>query len=86
MDCIQIICIFAIGCGLISPAISEIIMETYINRGNNKFCDIDIMNSEYVGKTLLISIVNSTLNEECRYSCVACSRRSCKYGALKLYS
>ena len=66
-------CIFAIGSGLISPATSEIIMGTYINRGNCEFSDI--VNSEYVDKTSLIPLINMTLNTECRYSCVTRSRR-----------
>ena len=66
-------CIFAIRSGLISPATSEIIMGTYINRGNCEFSDI--VNSEYVDKTSLIPLINMTLNTECRYSCVTRSRR-----------
>ena len=73
MDYRQIVSIFAIGSGLISPATSEIIMGTYINRGNCEFSDI--VNSEYVDKTSLIPLINMTLNTECRYSCVTRSRR-----------
>ena len=65
MDDRQIICNFAIGCGLISPATLEIIMGIYINRGNCEFSDI--VNSEYVDKTSLIPLINMTLNTESRY-------------------
>ena len=66
-------CIFAIGCGLISPAAREKVMGTYINKGNNAFRDI--VNSEYVDKTSLIPFINKTLNTESRYSCVTRCRR-----------
>ena len=66
-------CIFAIGCGLISPAAREKVMGTYINRGNCEFSDI--VNSEYVDKTSLIPFINATLNTESRYSCVTRCRR-----------
>ena len=43
-------------------------MGTYINKGNNVFRDI--VSHEYVDKTSLIPLINSTLNSERRYSCV----------------
>ncbi len=79
---LAIFCNFAIQSGLISPATSEIIMGTYINKGNNAFRDI--VNSEYVDKTSLIPIINKTLNTECRYSCVSRSRRFGKSMAAKM--
>ena len=82
MDEIHIICIFAIESGLISPATCEIIMGTYINRGNCEFSDI--VNGEYVDKTSLIPFINMTLNSERRYSCVTRSRRFGKSMAAKM--
>ena len=73
---------FAFLSRLISPVTSEIIMGTYINKGNNAFRDI--VNSEYVDKTSLIPIINKTLNTECRYSCVSRSRRFGKSMAAKM--
>ena len=75
-------CIFAIGCRLISPAAHEIVMGTYINKGNNAFRDI--VNSEYVDKTSLIPFINATLNTESRYSCVTRCRRFGKSMAAKM--
>ena len=75
-------CIFAIGCGLISPAAREKVMGTYINKGNNAFRDI--VNSEYVDKTSLIPFINKTLNTESRYSCVTRCRRFGKSMAAKM--
>ena len=82
MDYRQIISIFAIRNGLISPATFEIIMGTYINRGNCEFSDI--VNSEYVDKTSLIPLINMTLNTESRYSCVTRCRRFGKSMAAKM--
>ena len=82
MDWMKNICTFAIGCRLISPATREIIMGTYINRGNCEFTDI--VNGEYVDKTSLIPLINKTLNTECRYSCVTRSRRFGKSMAAKM--
>ena len=82
MDYRQIISIFAIRSGLISPATFEIIMGTYINRGNCEFSDI--VNSEYVDKTSLIPLINKTLNTESRYSCVTRCRRFGKSMAAKM--
>lgn len=48
-------------------------MGTYINKGNNNFSQI--LNSTYVDKSGLISIVNKTLFTEQRRSCVTRSRR-----------
>ena len=75
-------CIFAIGCRLVSPAAYEIVMGTYINKGNNAFRDI--VNSEYVDKTSLIPFINATLNTESRYSCVTRCRRFGKSMAAKM--
>ena len=75
-------CIFAVGCGLISPAVREKVMGTYINRGNCEFSDI--VNSEYVDKTSLIPFINKTLNTESRYSCVTRCRRFGKSMAAKM--
>ena len=75
-------CIFAVGCGLISPAAREKVMGTYINKGNNAFRDI--VNSEYVDKTSLIPFINKTLNTESRYSCVTRCRRFGKSMAAKM--
>ena len=74
--------IFAIGCGLISPATLEIFMGIYLNKGNNAFRDI--VNSEYVDKTTLIPLINMTLNTESRYSCVTRCRRFGKSMAAKM--
>ena len=48
-------------------------MGTYINKGNNAFCEI--VQGEYVDKTGLIAEINATLNTESRYTCVTRSRR-----------
>ena len=57
-------------------------MGKYINKGNTGFqiC----RNSEYVDKSGLISIVNSTLLTEMRFSCVSRSRRFGKSMAAKM--
>ena len=74
--------IFAIGCGLISPATLEVFMGIYINKGNIAFRDI--VNSEYVDKTSLIPLINMTLNTESRYGCVTRCRRFGKSMAAKM--
>lgn len=48
-------------------------MGTFINKGNQAFRSI--RNGEYVDKTGMISVINSTLNTEFRYSCVTRCRR-----------
>ena len=48
-------------------------MGAYINIGDAGFQRV--RNSEYVDKSELISIVNSTLSAECRYGCVSHCRR-----------
>ena len=48
-------------------------MGTYINIGNAGFASA--RNGEYVDKSGLISVINSTLNSQRRYSCVTRSRR-----------
>lgn len=48
-------------------------MGIYINKGNEGF--LSNRNSEYVDKSGLIAIVNSTLNTRQRFSCVTRSRR-----------
>ena len=57
-------------------------MGTYINAGNAGFQSS--RNSEYVDKSGLISIVNSTLFSERRFSCVTRSRRFGKSMAAKM--
>ena len=57
-------------------------MGTYINIGNAGFQSA--RNSEYVDKSPLISIVNSTLNTERRFSCVTRCRRFGKSMAAKM--
>ena len=57
-------------------------MGTYINKGNNAFRDI--VSHEYVDKTSLIPLINSTLNSERRYSCVTRCRRFGKSMASKM--
>ena len=57
-------------------------MGTYINKGNNVFRDI--VSHEYVDKTSLIPLINSTLNSERRYSCVTRCRRFGKSMAAKM--
>ena len=57
-------------------------MGMYINRGNKEFSDI--VAHEYVDKSMLIPIVNATLNSERRYSCVTRSRRFGKSMAAKM--
>ena len=57
-------------------------MGTYINRGNSEFRDI--VSHEYVDKSALIPLVNSTLNSESRYSCVTRCRRFGKSMAAKM--
>lgn len=48
-------------------------MGTYINKGNNDFSQV--LNSTYVDKSGLISVINGTLFTEQRRSCVTRSRR-----------
>ena len=57
-------------------------MGKYINKGNTGFqiC----RNSEYVDKSGLIAIVNSTLSTEMRFSCISRSRRFGKSMAAKM--
>ena len=57
-------------------------MGIYINKGNEGFQSV--RNSEYVDKSELIAIVNSTLNSERRFSCVTRSRRFGKTMAAKM--
>lgn len=57
-------------------------MGIYINKGNEGFQSS--RNSEYVDKSGLIAIVNSTLNTEQRFSCVTRSRRFGKTMAAKM--
>ena len=57
-------------------------MGTYINIGNTVF--LRACNSEYVDKSGLISIVNSTLNTERSYTCVTLCRRLGKSMAAKI--
>ena len=57
-------------------------MGIYINKGNEGFQSA--RNSEYVDKSELIAIVNSTLNTEKRFSCVTRSRRFGKTMAAKM--
>ena len=57
-------------------------MGTYINIGNAGFQSA--LNSEYVDKSDLISIVNATLNTERRFTCVSRCRRFGKSMAAKM--
>lgn len=57
-------------------------MGTYINKGNSEFRDI--VTHEYVDKSALIPIINTTLNSERRYSCVSRCRRFGKSMAAKM--
>ena len=57
-------------------------MGTYINIGNEGF--VSALNGEYIDKSKLISVVNSTLNTEKRFSCVTRSRRFGKSMAAKM--
>ena len=57
-------------------------MGTYLNLGNSGFQSV--RNSEYVDKSELISIVNSTINTEQRCSCVTRCRRFGKSVAAKM--
>ena len=57
-------------------------MGTFINKGNKAFRDI--VTHEYVDKTSLIPFINTTLNSECRYSCVTRCRRFGKSMAAKM--
>ena len=57
-------------------------MGIYINKGNEGFQST--RNSEYVDKSGLIAIVNSSLNTEQRFSCVTRSRRFGKTMAAKM--
>lgn len=57
-------------------------MGTFINTGNAGFQSA--RNGEYVDKSGLIAIVNSTLNTERRFSCVTRSRRFGKSMAAKM--
>jgi hypothetical protein len=56
-------------------------MGTYINIGNEGFASA--RNGEYVDKSGLIAVINSTLNTERRFSCVSRSRRFGKSMAAK---
>ena len=57
-------------------------MGAYINLGNDDFQSI--RRGEYVDKSGLIAIVNSTLNTELRYSCITRCRRFGKSMAAKM--
>lgn len=57
-------------------------MSIYINRGNEGFRST--RNGEYVDKSILISIVNSTLYTRQRFSRVTRSRRFGKTMAAKM--
>ena len=57
-------------------------MGTYINIGNAGFRSA--RNGEYIDKSELIGVVNSTLNSERRFSCVTRSRRFGKSMAAKM--
>ena len=57
-------------------------MGTYINLGYTGF--ESARNSEYVDKSGLISVINTTINTERRYSCVTRSRRFGKSMAAKM--
>ena len=57
-------------------------MGIYINKGNEGFQSV--RNGEYVDKSGLIAIVNSTLNTEKRFSCVTRCRRFGKTMAAKM--
>ena len=57
-------------------------MGTYINRGNNGFRIS--RNSEYVDKSGMISIINSTLDTDSRFSCVSRCRRFGKSMAARM--
>ena len=57
-------------------------MGLYINKGNEAFQRI--RNSEYVDKTGLISVVNSTLFTENCFTCVSRCRRFGKSMAAKM--
>ena len=57
-------------------------MGLYINLGNEGF--VSARNSEYVDKSGLIAVVNSTLNTERRFSCVTRCRRFGKSMAAKM--
>ena len=57
-------------------------MGLYINIGNEGF--VSARNSEYVDKSRLIAVVNSTLNTERRFSCVTRCRRFGKSMAAKM--
>ena len=57
-------------------------MGTYINIGNEGF--VSARNGEYVDKSSLIAVINSTLNTEQRFSCVTRCRRFGKSMAAKM--
>ena len=57
-------------------------MGTYINIGNAGFRSA--RNGEYIDKSELIAVVNSTLNSERRFSCVTRCRRFGKSMAAKM--
>ena len=57
-------------------------MGNYINRGNAGFQSF--RNSEYIDKSGIISVVNATLDNESRFSCVTRSRRFGKSMAAKM--
>jgi len=57
-------------------------MGIYVSKGNDGF--IGALNGEYVDKTGMISIINSTLETERRFSCVTRSRRFGKSMAARM--
>lgn len=57
-------------------------MGTYINKGNEAFDDI--RNDEYIDKSGMISVINSSLRTERRFSCVTRCRRFGKSMAAKM--
>ena len=56
-------------------------MGVYINIGNEGF--VSARNSEYIDKSGLIAVINSTLNTERRFSCITRCRRFGKSLAAK---
>jgi len=57
-------------------------MGVYINRGNEAFREV--RNSEYVDKSGLVCVINSTLFTERRFTCVSRCRRFGKSMAAKM--
>ena len=59
-------------------------MGTYVNPGNEAFKEIN--NDRYVDKTMMIDLVNQTINTSNKLTCISCPRRFGKTYIAKMLS